>query len=437
MTIVRPNRRPDPPAAGHAGRGRGTARVVAAVAQLAAACGDVLPGAPDPAEHLEGPIDGLSAPQRAVFVRGDGEFGRRFMPSEGLGPLFIAQSCDACHAGDGKGHPLFDITRFGRYIGPTFDPMTDEGGPQLQNRAILGYLAERVPAGATVSARFTPPAVTGLGLLEAVDDAAILSRADPNDVNGDGISGRPGWVDSTALTAMLAAHSNAGVPGPVTRHLPVNGRYLARFGKKATTITLRHQVVTAYSQDMGLTTDDLPDDLLVPGLSGAGGDDVADPEVGSGVVASVVFYLRTLREPPRRGAADPDVVAGEALFTTIGCAACHVPVMISGRSDIAALDQRIFSPFTDLLLHDMGPELDDGYTEGSATSSEWRTAPLWGIGLAEAAQGGSPFYLHDGRARTLRAAIGYHGGEGSASRAAFDALGGEDQARLLKYLRSL
>ncbi len=431
MSLVRPNRRR--PRASLA-----AAALLATLAWGAGACGDALwPGAPDPSEHLEGPIDGLSAPQRALFVRGDGEFGRRFTPAEGLGPLFIAQSCDACHAGDGKGHPLFDITRFGRYVGATFDPMVNEGGPQLQNRAILGYLAERVPVGATVSARFTPPAVTGLGLLEAVDDAAILALADPNDANGDGISGRPGWVDSTALTAMLAAHANAGVPGPVTRHLPVNGRYLARFGKKATTMTLRHQVVTAYSQDMGLTTDDLPDELLVPGLSGAGGDGVTDPEVGSGVVASVVFYLRTLRAPPRRGATDPDVVAGEALFTAIGCAACHVPTLITGRSDIAALDQRIFSPFTDLLLHDMGPELDDGYTEGNATSSEWRTAPLWGLGLAEAAQGGSAFYLHDGRARSLRAAIEFHGGEGSASRAAFEALSSADQERLLSYLRSL
>jgi CxxC motif-containing protein (DUF1111 family) len=217
----------------------------------------------------------------------------------------------------------------------------------------------------------------------------------------------------------------------------VNGRYLARFGKKATTVTLRHQTVTAYSQDMGLTTDDLAEDLIVPGTGGTSGDGVADPEVGSGVVNAVVFYLRTLKAPPRRDAAEADVVAGEALFTTVGCAACHVTSLTTGRSDVAALDQVTFYPFTDLLLHDMGPDLDDGYTEGNATSSEWRTAPLWGIGLAEAAQGGSAFYLHDGRARTLRSAIGYHGGEGATSRAAFNALSATQQEQLLKYLRSL
>ena len=430
MSVARPNPRPL--------RFARTGALAIVLSAGLAACGDFfLPGAPPPDEILEGPIDGLTPPQRALFVHGDEEFGRRFIPTEGLGPLFIAQSCDACHAGDGKGHPLFDITRFGRYVGPDFDPMASEGGPQLQNRAILGYLAETVPLGATVSARFTPPAVTGLGLLEAVDDATILALADSADADLDGISGRPGWADSTDFTASLAAAATLGSPGPVTRHLPVNGRYLARFGKKATTITLRHQTATAYLQDMGLTTDDLPEDLLVPGIGGAASDAVADPEVSSGVVSAVVFYLRTLRPPPRRAEADPDVVAGEGLFVTIGCAKCHVTTLTTGRSEVAALDQKVFYPFTDLLLHDMGAGLDDGYTEGNALSSEWRTAPLWGIGLAETAQGGSAFYLHDGRARTLRAAIGFHGGESATSRNAFDALNPDQQEQLLKYLRSL
>jgi CxxC motif-containing protein (DUF1111 family) len=409
-----------------------------AITLFLGACGDFfLPGSPPPDEILEGPIDGLTPPQRALFVHGDEEFGRRFVPAEGLGPLFIAQSCDACHAGDGKGHPLFDITRFGRYVGPTFDPMASEGGPQLQNRAILGYLAESIPLGATVSARFTPPAVTGLGLIEAVDDATILALTDSTDLDGDGVSGRPGWTDSTDFTASLAAAATAGSPGPVTRHLPYNGKYLARFGKKATTITLRHQTVNAYLQDMGLTTDDLPEDLLVPGIGGAASDAAADPEVSSGVVSAVVFYLRTLRPPPRRAEADADVIAGEGLFVTIGCAKCHVTTLTTGRSEVAALDQKVFYPFSDLLLHDMGAGLDDGYTEGNSISSEWRTAPLWGIGLAETAQGGSAFYLHDGRARTLRAAIGFHGGEAATSRSAFDALNATQQEQLLKYLRSL
>ena len=412
-------------------------RGVALIVAIAGCGGPFMPDAPPADQLLEGPIDGLSPAQLALFARGDAEFGRRFGTTDGLGPLFIAQSCETCHAGDGKGHPLFDITRFGRYVGPVFDPMRAEGGPQLQNRAILGYLAERVPPGATVVARFTPPAVTGLGLLEAVDDTTILARADSADADADGISGRPSWVDASDFIEDLARSATSGTPGAVTRHLPWSGRYLGRFGKTARTVTLRHQTVNAYSQDMGLTTDDLPDDLVVPGIAGGSGDAVADPEVGSGVVSSVVFYLRTLRPPPRRAAADADVVAGASLFQSVGCAACHVLVLRTGRSEIAALDRVDFAPLTDLLLHDMGPDLDDGYTEGNATSSEWRTAPLWGIGLAERAQGGSAFFLHDGRARTLRSAIGFHGGEGAASRAAFIALPAVDQERLLRYLRSL
>lgn len=412
-------------------------RRIALVMATTGCGGPFMPDAPPADQVLEGPIDGLSPSQLAFFARGDGEFGRRFSAADGLGPLFIAQSCDACHAGDGKGHPLFDITRFGRYAGSVFDPMRAEGGPQLQNRAILGYLAERLPSSAIVSARFTPPATTGLGLLEALDDTTILALADSADVDADGISGRPSWVDASDLVASLARSATSGTPGPITRHLSWSGRYLGRFGKKARAITLRHQTVNAYSEDMGLTTDDLLDDLVVPGIAGGSGDAVADPEVGSGVVSSVVFYLRTLRPPPRRGVAEADVVAGEALFRSVGCAACHVLQARTGRSEIAALDRVTFAPLTDLLLHDMGPDLDDGYTEGDAASSEWRTAPLWGIGLAERAQGGSAFLLHDGRARTLRSAIGFHGGESAASRAAFNALTAVDQDRLLRYLRSL
>lgn len=405
---------------------------------LSLGCADPLfPGLPTDDEILEGPIDGLSSAQHAIFVRGDGEFARPFAPAAGLGPLFIAQSCDACHAGDGKGHPLFDITRFGRYVGPVFDPMLAEGGPQLQNRAILGYLAERLPAGDVAVSRFTPPAVTGLGLLEAVDDTTILALADSADTNGDGISGRPSWVDASPLVAQLAASATAGVPGTPSRHLAWSGRYLGRFSKKARAVTLRHQTVNAYLEDMGLTTDDRREDLLVPGVAGAAGDGVADPEVGSGIVSSVSFYLRTLRPPPRRGADDPEVLAGRDRFVAIGCAGCHVLTLRTGRSELAPLDRVDFAPLTDLLLHDMGPDLDDGYTEGDASSSEWRTAPLWGVGLAERATGGTQFLLHDGRARSLRAAIGFHGGEAAASRAAFNALSTTEQERLLRYLRSL
>jgi CxxC motif-containing protein (DUF1111 family) len=410
-----------------------------AVAAGVVGCTDaLLPPAPADTELLAGPIDGLTGQQRLAHAQGDAEFARHFTVPDGLGPLFIAQSCESCHAGDGKGHPLFDITRFGSTAGGAFDPMAAEGGPQLQNRAILGYLAEALPDGVTAVARFTPPAVTGLGLLEAVDDATILALADPDDADGDGISGRASLVDSSDFIADVVDVAAVAQGAEQTRHVPVDGKYLGRFGKKARTINLLHQTVFAYSEDMGLTSDLVPRDLLNRRMGTFGGDEVADPEVASSVVNSVVFYLRTLRPPPRRNATHPDVVAGGQLFAEIGCASCHTPTLRTGRADVGALDGVEFHPFTDLLLHDMGPELNDGgYTEGDALPSEWRTAPLWGLGLAEIAQGGTPFYLHDGRARTLRDAIQYHGGEAAESRATFDALPPDQQERLLAYLRSL
>lgn len=417
-------------------RGGAAGIAIVLVTALGAACNGLLPSAPDESELLEGPITGLTGPQLAAFLAGDAEFGRVFGTADGLGPIFVAPSCASCHVGDGKGHPLFNLTRFGRMVGGVFDPMREEGGPQVQHRAILNYVAETVPNGVTGVSVFTAPSVTGLGLLEAVDDATLFALADPDDRDGDGISGRVQLLEASEFIAEVARLDLLFEAEP-GRHQPVDGRFVGRFGKKAGTINLLHQTVTAYREDMGLTTDLIPDDPVNPLVGGLAGDDVPDPEVPSNVVHNVVFYLKTLRPPPRRNADAPDVRAGEALFGQIGCARCHLPSLTTGASRIAPLHRVTFHPYTDLLLHDMGPELDDGYTEGRALTSEWRTAPLWGLGLAEAAQGGQAFYLHDGRARTLPEAIEFHGGEGAASRAAFRALSAADQARLLAFLRSL
>lgn len=411
--------------------------VLLAAALLFACAEPLLPGPPDATATLDRPIDGLAPSQVAAHAQGDAEFARRFAAADGLGPMFVATSCESCHVGDGKGHPLFDITRFGRVAGGVYDRMEEHGGPQLQNRAILGYLVERVPDAANAVARFTAPAVTGLGFLEAVDDATIRALADPDDANGDGISGRLSLVDSTDFIAEIISVSTVAAGAAQTRNVPQGGKYVGRFGKKARTINLLHQTVFAYSEDMGITTELVPRDLYNRQLSVQATDGVADPEVAGSVVDAVVFYLRTLRAPPRRNADALDVREGERLFAQVGCAGCHVPTLRTGRSDIPQLSNVAFSPFTDLLLHDMGPELDDRYTEGDAAPSEWRTAPLWGVGLAERAQGGTPHYLHDGRAKSLREAIRYHGGEGARSRAAFDRLAADQQERLLAYLRSL
>lgn len=410
--------------------------LLAAVVALGG-CDAVLPDAPADDEVLEGPIDGLAGEQLAAHLAGDAEFARNFGAADGVGPIFVAQACASCHVGDGKGHPVFNLTRFGRMTPGGFDPMRAHGGPQIQHRALPGYPPERVPGTATGVSVFMAPSVTGLGLIEAVDDATILALADPDDRDGDGISGRAQLLAPSDLIATVARLELLFDPDEPGRHRPIDGRYLGRFGKKAGAINLLHQTATAYREDMGLTTDLILEDPGTPEAGVFAGDGVPDPEVGSSIVASVVFYLKTLRPPPRRKPADPDVLAGEALFAAIGCAKCHRPTLTTGPSRIKPLDRVAFHPYSDLLLHDMGPELDDGYTEGSALTAEWRTAPLWGIGLVERAQGGQAFYLHDGRARTLEAAIEFHGGEGAASRAAFRALPSGDAARLIAFLRSL
>lgn len=396
----------------------------AGLALAISACESILPSEPPAEELLAGPIDGLTSQQIASHFAGDEEFGRVFGFQDGLGPVFVSNSCESCHLGDGKGHPLTTLTRFGRMAGGAFDHLTEEGGPQLQHRAIAGYPVEIIPAHATGVTRLIPPAVTGLGYLEMVDDATLLQLADPDDADGNGISGRPNYVDAPDFFV------------PSARHQSLGGKFIGRFGKKAGAIDLLQQTVTAYREDMGITTDFIPEDIF--NIRGAGshtGDGIPDPEAPASVVRNVVLYLRTLKIPPRRDV--EGVRVGEEIFQKIGCAGCHIPAMRTGASDIAALDNVEFHAYTDLLLHDMGPELDDGYTEGSAMTSEWRTAPLWGTGLAETSQGGTAYFMHDGRARTLEAAIALHGGEGDASRKMFNALSGDDRSRLLAFLKSL
>lgn len=391
--------------------------VVLSLLITVAACQKLLPGAPGDDEILDGPVAGLTGEQNAVFLRGDVAFNDEvFTTSNGLGPLFVATSCGSCHAGDGKGHPFTTLVRFGQSDTTNGNVFLHMGGPQLQNRAIPGFTPEQIPQGATFSS-FTPPANTGLGFLDAVPDAAILALADPNDANADGISGRPNW--------MVPKNYSLLRPNSISQ----NNKYLGRFGKKAGTYDLLQQTATAYNQDMGINSVYEPIDTYT-------GQPIA-PEVIAQTVLDVVFYLKTLKEPVQRTANDPDVVAGKQLFLNISCGKCHVPQLTTGPSSIAALANKTFSPYTDLLLHDMGSGLNDGYTEGTALPSEWRTPPLWGLGLSENSQGGSYFLLHDGRARTVEEAILLHGGEAMQSRNAFQQLNADDKAKLIKFLHSL
>lgn len=380
-------------------------------------CNKVLPGAPEDDHILDGPLEGLTSEQKRMFLSGDIAFNDEVFTKEtGLGPVFVATSCGTCHAGDGKGHPFSTLTRFGQ-VDTVNNLFLHLGGPQLQHRAITGFQPESIPAGAAFS-NFTPPANTGLGFLEAVSDATLLAFADENDIDGDGISGRPNWINVPNYCIIR--------PGTIVRG---DGKYIGRFGKKAAVYDLLQQTVNAYNQDMGINS-------TYEHYNTYNGQD-ADPEVSNQTVQDVVFYLQTLKAPVQRNRNDGDVQTGKQIFMTINCGKCHVPQLQTGPSPIEPLSNKTFFPYSDFLLHDMGAGLNDGYTEGTALPSEWRTPPLWGLGLSKNSQGGGYFLLHDGRARSIEQAILMHGGEAQQSKMGFQNLSTSDKVKIIKFLESL
>ncbi len=386
------------------------------VAGMILSCETFEPATIPDAELLDGPLEGLSESDRIRFLRGDAAFNDViFTPSTGLGPLFVANACGTCHPGDGKGHPFTTLTRFGQTDG-TGNQYTDVGGPQLQNRAIPGFEPEQLPSGVRYT-RLTPPANTGLGFIDAVSDADLLAWADPDDVDGDGISGVPNWIPIK------------GYAIPREGSIPMNEKYMGRFGKKASAYDLHQQTVQAYNEDIGICSSYERYDTH-SGLE-------VDPEISDQTIQDVVFYLKTLKAPISRNETHADIARGKVVFNEIGCAKCHRPEMKTGASAIAALSNRTFYPYTDLLLHDMGPGLDDGYTEGSATTAEWRTPALWGLGLSKFSQGGQYFLLHDGRAGSIEEAILLHGGEGETSRANYQSLNDGERKKLITFLENL
>lgn len=383
---------------------------------IAQACSKLQPALPANELLLDGPVAGLSYEQNRQFLAGDRAFNNEiFTTATGLGSIFVATSCGSCHAGDGKGHPFTTLTRFGQ-TDSTGNKFLHLGGPQLQNRALPGYMAEQIPVGASFS-KFTPPANTGLGFLELVSDADIIAMSDPNDANGDGISGVPNWI---ALPSFISPNTNA---------MAQNGKYIHRFGKKAAAYNLLHQTVNAYNQDIGITSAFSPTDVY-SGLN-------IGPEVSELTVHNVVFYLQTLKAPLPRNENDAEIIKGKNVFVQAGCENCHKQTLKTGLSSIPPLSNKTFFPYTDLLLHDMGPGLDDGYTEGFAKTSEWRTPPLWGLGLSPNSQGGQYFLMHDGRAKTIEEAIILHGGEATASKNNFTRMNAADKNAIIKFLKSL
>jgi len=357
------------------------------------------------------PLADLSDTERARFLLGRALFERLATPQEGLGPLFNAERCSSCHGepatgGGGVTVPVLKATRF---EGGRCDPLRAEGGDNVQRRATpllsaAGMGAEAVPAGATATAFVTAPPLFGLGLVEAIPEEALARLADPDDADGDGISGR--------------------LP-----RLP-DGR-TARFGRKGDEPTVRAFVESALLFEMGFTSESRPRE---EGRNGVpippGADPMPDPEMDAATVGLLTDYVRYLA-PPAPADAGTEARAltrGGALFAEVGCVRCHTPVLETGRATEAALDRKAVPLYSDLLLHDLG-DGDGDVCTSSAAPGEYRTAPLWGLRHRTA-------YLHDGSATTLEAAVRRHGGEAAGVTEAWTALPDAERALVLAFLAS-
>lgn len=383
--------------------------VGALVAVAVGACGG--PDAASARAPLGEPSPGLSDAERGRFLLGRALFERLATADEGLGPLYNADRCSACHdeptvGGGGVAVPVVKATR---WSDGTCDPLLDRGGDNLQTRvtdlfAAHGGAAEEVPPEATASRSVVAPPLFGLGLLEAIPDSVLALRADPGDRDGDGVSGR--------------------VPvGP-------DGR-LARFGRKGDAVDIEGFVDTALRFELGLTTPLHPVEERRHGEPlPAAADPAPDPEIDARGLSLLADYVRLLAPPAPEdatGATADSIRDGEAVFGRLGCTACHTPHPALGPDEEPAPDD--VPVYSDLLLHDLGYGADDVCT-AAAAPGEYRTAPLWGLRHRSR-------LLHDGQASDPAAAIGFHGGEAERARAAFFALPPEDRARLLRFLGSL
>jgi CxxC motif-containing protein (DUF1111 family) len=272
-----------------------------------------------------------------------------------------------------------------------------------------------LPAGYLISPRLAPRLI-GMGLLENIPENTILSFVDAGDKNGDGITGKANYVYDSYTKKMA----------------------LGRFGVKANTPTLLLQVATAYQQDMGVTSYVQPKESAYgqSQMNTIGSNDRSIELIDS-LLNYVTFYVQTLAVPARRDVLDSVNKRGATLFTQVNCASCHRTTMMTGVNPAINLSSQRIHPYTDLLLHDMGEGLADSRPDFLATGREWRTPPLWGIGLLSRTNGGSAFYLHDGRARTVEEAILWHDGEAAKSKQQFMQLNQADRSALLQFISSL
>jgi CxxC motif-containing protein (DUF1111 family) len=379
--------------------------------------------------------------------------------TDGLGPVFNRSACSECHINNGRGAPpdSVDATMDSMLIRLSSPGQNLHGGPkpvavygeQLQDRGIQGVPPEgrgqitytevagefndgsqyslrqpalkiieleygELPGDTLTSMRVASPMI-GLGLLEAVPEEVLYALADTSDA--DGISGRVNIVWD-------AVNEKEAV---------------GRFGWKANMPNLRQQNAGAALGDMGITTSVFSDDLCEPEQAAciAAADAVADPpELQGSFFDPLVRYTQLIAVPRQRNAESPEVQGGFVVFRESGCAACHMPTLKTGESEIAEVAKQVIHPFSDLLLHDMGPGLADGRPDFLASGNEWRTAPLWGIGLTETV-GGFKSFMHDGRARNLTEAILWHGGEAAGAQANFRRLPASKRDALITFLESL
>ncbi len=392
---------------------------LACVAMGVIGCDTLMTGPSSEGDDFVSPFEHMSPNLNAAFVEGAENFRKVFTVEEGLGPIFNNTSCGSCHLHNGKGTPNLALVRFSRGL----DPLLELGGPQLQEKAIPGVPPEALPEAVDISLRIPPP-IFGMGLIEAIPEETIRSHADPEDLDGDGISGVPNWVASPGYVPS----SYVGGGGGVT---------MGRFAWKANAASLLQLIAEAYHQDIGITSDFIPAENPHPqGIDAAVGDRVPDPEISASTVLKTVVYIRLLA-PPARGEITPAVRSGEALFVSIGCVSCHVPSMRTGPNSIPQLDEVDVGLYSDLLLHDLGAELADNRPDMYASGREWRTPPLWGLRLVPESLDGQEFYLHDGRATTLDEAIYLHGGEALLAREAYIGLDENERQDLIAFLKSL
>ena len=360
------------------------------------------------------PLPGVTTYESEQFVLGQALFNRTFTPEEGLGPLFNQVSCSSCHdlptSGGHGAEPVTKVSDFDERTGCNL--LKEDGGDLLQASVVpalrtAGILPERIPVSATAVTELRAPALYGIGLVEVIEDEDILIKADPDDQDGDGISGRPGLGPDGSL---------------------------GRFGSKAQHATLSEFIENAIRGEMGLTTpahpvEEMPNGLPLP----EGSDPVPDPEIETSDLTLLSAYIGFLAQPPRRTLDSPEDQAaseeGRQIFANIGCATCHTPTLVTGNHHSAALNRKRFRIYSDLLLHDMGPELASICAPG-ASPSEWRTTRLVGLYLRSE-------FLHDGRARSVRDAILMHGGEAESARYRFQDLTPELQQSVLLFLRTL